>query len=142
MLTCEVAYRIANGILEEGRKRSYAPLCAAVLDPGGHLVALLRDDKASIHRPQIAIGKASGCIGLGVGGRTLAAMASDRPTFVASLSGICTGGCVPAPGGVLIRNGQGELIGAVGVTGDLSANDEACALAVIEREGLVADAGQ
>ncbi|SNS78841.1 GlcG/HbpS family heme-binding protein [Sphingopyxis indica] len=141
MITLEIATRIANGVLAEGARRGFAPLCAVVLDAGGHILCLVRDERASIHRPQIAMAKASGCIGLGVGGRTLAGMAKERPTFIGALSDIFPNGCVAAPGGVLIRDAGGKLLGAVGVTGDQSDNDEACAKAAIERAGLIADTG-
>ncbi len=77
-------------------------------------------------------------LALGVSSRTVAAMAAERPTFVAALGPIAPGGIIPAAGGVLIVDGAGAVIGAVGVTGDLSDNDEACALAGIAAAGLQA----
>ncbi|WP_084419811.1 GlcG/HbpS family heme-binding protein [Henriciella litoralis] len=141
MLTLKQSEIITSTVLQEGRARELAPLCVIVLDAGGHLVNSKREDNSSVGRPQIAMGKASGCIGLGVGGRTLAKMAADRPSFMLSVSGAFVDGCVPVAGGVLIRDEKGAILGAVGVTGDTSDNDEACAIAGISAAGLVADAG-
>ncbi|MEO0549706.1 MAG: heme-binding protein [Pseudomonadota bacterium] len=141
MLNLDLSEKIADAVLVAGQERRLSPLCVTVMDPGGHLIQLKRQDGASSYRPQIALGKAAGCIGLGVGGRTLAKMASERPNFVSSLSEIFPNGCVPVRGGVLIRNAKSEIIGAVGVTGDSSENDEACAIQAIQSVGLEADAG-
>lgn len=141
MLTLDQALTIARETLAEGQKRGFAPLCCVVLDAGGHALALLRDDKASIYRPEIATGKASGCLGMGFGGRELARRAAAAPTFFTGLQSIFPNGIIPVPGGVLIRDGGGKLIGAVGVSGDTSDNDEICAVAGIEAAGLRADTG-
>lgn len=142
MLTLEQADQIAATTLAEGARNDFNPLCVIVLDAGGTPLVLKRDERASIGRPGIAMGKAAGCLNLGVGGRTLAAMAADRPAFVGSLANAWPGGCIPVPGGVLVRDRSGALLGAVGVTGDLSPNDERCAVAGIEAAGFVADVGQ
>ncbi|MEM1229032.1 MAG: heme-binding protein [Pseudomonadota bacterium] len=141
MLTLELADRIASTALAEGERLGFNPLCAVVLDAGGNPLILKRDERASIGRPAIATGKAAGCLNLGVGGRTLATMAAERPAFVGSLSQLWPGGCVPVAGGVLVRSKAGALLGAVGVSGDVSPNDETCAVAGIEAAGLVADPG-
>jgi uncharacterized protein GlcG (DUF336 family) len=141
MLNLETALNIAMGTLEAGRERDFAPLCAAVLDPGGHLIALLRDDGASISRPEIAIGKAAGCLGMGFGGRELARRAQAMPQFFTSLASIFPKGIVPVPGGILLRNDDGAIVGAVGVSGDTSDNDEIAALAGIAPTGFTADTG-
>lgn len=142
MLTFKLAEEIAARAMHEGAQMGLAPLCVVVADCGGHLLVLKRHEKASIHRPQIAMGKASGCIGLGVGGRSLAKIAAERPAFAGSLGTLFPNGCVAAPGGVLIRSQAGELLGAMGISGDISAKDEACAVAAIEHAGLVADVGE
>jgi uncharacterized protein GlcG (DUF336 family) len=116
-------------------------MCVAVLDAGGHLLALLRDEQASLYRPQIAIAKASGCLGMGFGGRELANRAQAMPQFFAALGNIFPNGIVPAAGGVLVRDAGGGICGSVGVSGDTSDNDEICAVAGIEAAGLVADTG-
>lgn len=141
MLTLEQANTIANASLASGRDIGFAPLCVVVLDAGGHALALQRDELASISRPQIATSKAAGCLGLGFGGRELARRAQAMPAFFTGLSAIFPDGIIPVPGGVLIRNDVGIVIGAVGISGDTSDNDEICAVAGIDAAGLVADTG-
>jgi uncharacterized protein GlcG (DUF336 family) len=140
-LTMDQALVIAQATVAEGKRLGFAPLCAVVLDPGGHALALLRDEAASISRPEIATAKAAGCLGMGFGGREIAKRAAAVPNFIAALNGIFPKGILPVPGGVLIRDAGGALIGAVGVSGDTSDNDELCALAGIAAAGLVADTG-
>ncbi|MEZ0243809.1 MAG: heme-binding protein [Sphingomonas sp.] len=141
VLSLDQALVIARETLAEGQKRGFAPLCCVVLDAGGHALALLRDEKASIYRPEIATGKASGCLGMGFGGRELAKRAAAFPAFFTGLQAAFPKGMIPVPGGVLIRGANGELLGAVGVSGDTSDNDEICAVAGIEAVGLKADTG-
>jgi uncharacterized protein GlcG (DUF336 family) len=140
-MTLDQALTIARVTLEEGKRQNCAPLCVAVLDAGAHVLALLRDEKASISRPEIATAKAAGCLGMGFGGREIAKRAAAVPAFFAALNGIFPKGILPVPGGVLIRDASGTLIGAVGVTGDTSDNDELCALAGIAAAGLAAETG-
>jgi uncharacterized protein GlcG (DUF336 family) len=140
-LSLDAALAIAQRTLAEGRARGFAPLTAAVLDSGGHVVALLRADGSSLLRPQIATGKAWGALGLGFGGRELAQRAAKMPAFFNALSDLSGGHMVPVPGGVLIRDPSGGLMGAVGVSGDASDNDEVCAVEAIHVAGLVADTG-
>ena len=135
MITLEVANRITFAALAKGQELGLKPLCVAVLDAGGHLISLQREDGASPLRPQIAVAKASGALDLGVSSRKIAEMAADRPSFFASLTTLANRGIVPAAGGVLAA-ADGHLIGAVGVTGDTSDNDEICALAGLARAGL------
>lgn len=130
-LTLDQANRIAAAALAKGRELALKPLCVAVLDAGGHLIALQREDGASNLRPQIAMGKASSALGLGVSSRVIGEMAAERPTFIASLAGLSDAAIVPAAGGIIVYK-AGEVIGAVGVTGDTSDNDETCALAGVE----------
>lgn len=132
--------KIVQSVLSEGNARGLAPLCCVVLDAGGHPLALLRDDAASIHRPQIALAKASGCLGMGFGGRELKRRADAMPAFFYGLNSIFPAGILPVPGGVLIRS-AGQIIGAVGVSGDSSDNDEICAVAGIRAAGFDADTG-
>lgn len=140
-LTLKQASTITDVALTEGARRKFAPLCVVVLDPGGHALALKRMERASISRPQIATAKAAGCLGMGFGGRELARRAQAVPAFFTALASILPQGIVPVAGGVLIRNAAGELLGAVGVSGDTSDNDEICAVAGIEAAGLIADTG-
>ena len=136
MITLAQANTIATAALAKGRAMGLKPLTVAVLDAGGHLIALQREDGSSNMRPQIAIGKAGGALALGLSSRKIADMAVDRPTFVASLTGLAPQGLIPAAGGVIVTDAAGATLGAVGITGDLSDNDEACALAGIAAAGL------
>lgn len=129
------ADRIIAAALAKGGELGLKPLCVAVLDAGGHLIAMQRQDGASTMRPQIAVAKANGALGLGVSSRKIAEMAAERPTFVASLANLTQGGVVPAAGGVIVTDANG-ILGAVGVTGDTSDNDELCALAGVAAAGL------
>jgi len=130
------ASTIIDTALAEGRTRGLAPLAVAVLDAGGHLVAYKREDGAGIVRFDIAFGKAWGSLGMGFGSRELTERAGKNPTFVTVLSAVSGGRMVPSPGGVLIANEQGHIIGAVGISGDLGDNDELCAIAGIEKAGF------
>jgi len=137
-ISLDQAQTIVAGALKEGRSLGLKPLSVVVLDAGGHMVAFAREDNSSNLRPQIAMAKASGALALGVSSRTIGDMAIERPTFINAAAGLNPAGIVPAAGGVLVRNAVGELIGAVGVTGDTSDNDEAVALAGIKATGLSA----
>lgn len=137
-VTLKQAQTIVDAALSHGRKTNCKPLGVAILEPGGHLLAFAREDGTSFLRPQIAQAKAWGALGMGMGSRALV----DRPDrFVFTLNAATDGKVLNAPGGVLIRNETGEILGAVGVTGDVSDRDEACAISGIEAVGLVADAG-
>lgn len=133
-LTLESASIIADKALAKAREAKYRPMCVAVLDDGGCLKVLKREDGASILRPQIAIGKAWGAIGMGESSRALGERLKERPAFVGALSTMSQGKVVPVPGGVLIVSGS-EIIGAVGVSGT-SDEDEACAIEGIKAAGL------
>ena len=135
-LTLDVANAIVAATLAMGAELGLQPLCVAVVDGGAHLLALQRQENASILRPQIAHAKAAGALALGMSSRKIAAVAIERPTFITSLSAMAPFGVVPAAGGVLIVDDHGTTIGAVGVTGDTSDNDETCALAGIAALGL------
>ena len=140
-LTLSAASIIVDKALAEARARGFQPLTVAVLDAGGHLVALKREDRSSLLRPQIATGKAWGALGMGFGGRELERRAQKAPAFFNALTELADGRMVPVAGGVLIRNAGGEIIGSVGISGDSSVNDELCALAGIKAAGLVPDTG-
>jgi len=138
VIDLQAADAIIAAARAEGRRLGLKPLSVAVLDAGGHLLAFAREDRSSNLRPQIAMGKAWGALALGVSSRKVAEMAVERPTFVNAAAGLSAGGMVPAAGGVLVVNGDGAVIGAVGVTGDTSDNDELCALAGVKAAGLAA----
>jgi uncharacterized protein GlcG (DUF336 family) len=140
-LPLESAARIVDGALAHGATLGLQPLTVAVLDRGGHLVAFKRQDHSGILRPQIAQGKAWGALGMGTGSRALAQKAEVAPAFVTALTTASQGRLFPVPGGVLIRDSHGEVIGAVGVSGDHPDKDEACAVQGIRLVGLVADPG-
>ena len=118
-----------------------SPLAVAVLDPRGALKAYLADDGTSLLRLDIAFGKAWGTLGMGFAGREFARRSAKAPVFMSALMAASDGRVVPAQGGVLIRNAAGQVVGAVGVTGDTSENDEVCAVAAITKIGLVPDTG-
>ena len=141
MLKLEHARRIIAVALKKGVEMGLKPLTVVVLDAGGAAIALERSDGASRMRPQIATGKANGAIALGMGSRAIFQRAQEQPFFIQSMNALAGGVLVPVPGGVLIRDGSGGIVGAVGITGDSSDNDEACAIAGIEAIGLVADPG-
>jgi uncharacterized protein GlcG (DUF336 family) len=143
-LTLAQARTIVDAALGKAREMGCAPLAVAVLDAGGHLKAFAREDGAGIVRPQIAVGKAWGALGMGMGSRALARRVAEQPqqhAFFAALNAMSDGRVVPAPGGVLVRDAAGDIVGAVGISGDVSDKDEACALAGIEAVRLAADTG-
>lgn len=140
-LTLTAASTMVDAALAHARDQNFSPLCVAVLDAGAHLVALKREDEASLMRSQIAIAKATGALGMGYGSRELAKRASASPHFYTALFAISGGAMAPSPGGVLIRNGRGEVIGAVGISGDTGDVDEACAIVGVLAASLVPDPG-
>lgn len=135
-INLEQARTIIAAALAEGQRLGLKPLSVAVLDPGGHLLAFERQDGSSTLRPQIAMSKASGALALGVSSRQIGVMAQERPTFIGSLGPIAQAGIIPAAGGLIVVDGEDRPLGAVGVTGDTSDNDELCAIAGIAAAGL------
>jgi uncharacterized protein GlcG (DUF336 family) len=140
-LTLAQASTIVDVAIKTARDKKFQPLSVAVLDPGGHLVAFKREDKSGILRFDIAFGKAWGALGMGFGSRTLAERAANTPQFFTMLAAASGGRMVTNPGGVLIRDGGGDIIGAVGISGDTADNDETCAVAGIEAAGFTPDPG-
>lgn len=139
-LTLQQAQAIIGDCLEWRKDNGLKPLTVAVLDRGGHLLALAREDETSTLRPEIAQGKARGAVSMGLGSRALYERSKAEPAFIQAMNGLSNGSLVPVAGGVLIRK-DGIILGAVGVTGDSSDNDEACAIAAIRKAGFVADGG-
>lgn len=135
------AKKIIDVALKTQEKNNYKPMAIAVLASAGSLRACECQDGTSPLRPKIAHGKAFGAISLGMGSRALFERAKQEPFFIQAMNSLCDGALVPVPGGVLIRNKSGDIIGAVGVTGDISDNDEVCAVAGIEAAGYIADTG-
>jgi uncharacterized protein GlcG (DUF336 family) len=140
-LTLLTAIHIAGSAIRIAQETGIKPLAVAVLDAAGHPLAVLRDEQASFLRAQIATGKARGCLGMGFGGRELARRAQAMPAFFDAINSLTDGEVIPVAGGVLIRNTEGQILGAIGISGDTSDNDELCAVQAIDLAGLVADTG-
>jgi uncharacterized protein GlcG (DUF336 family) len=140
-LTLAQASTIVDTALKTAREKNFAPLTVAVLDAGGHLVAFKREDKSGILRYDIAYGKAWGALGMGFGSRTLFERAAQTPQFFTMLAAASGGRIVTNPGGILIRDAAGDVIGAVGISGDTADNDEICGVTGVEAAGLKADPG-
>lgn len=138
-LTLDQASTIIDRALAEGTDHQMAPLTVVVLDAGGHMIALKRSDGSGIIRTQIAVGKAYGALGVGLPSRVLEeGPLADRPGFQNALAAASEGRLIPAPGGVLVCQADGEtIIGAVGISGDTSNKDEYCAIEGIKAAGLV-----
>jgi uncharacterized protein GlcG (DUF336 family) len=130
-ISLSMAQIAIDASIAEARRLNLKPITVAILDAGGHLVALARENASSNLRPKIAIAKASGALALGVSSRNIGEMALERPAFISAASTLASEGLIPAAGGLLIQGGAGNVIGAIGVTGDTSDNDELCALAGI-----------
>ena len=139
-LTLRKAKIIIRKALEKGKELGFKPLSVAVLDAGGYLIAFERSDGAAPGRVAIATGKAYGAVMLGMAGRAQMARAEQQAYFMQAVNGALQGQVVPVPGGVLIRDAKLNVVGAVGVTGDLSDNDEICAIAGVEATNLTAEA--
>ena len=129
LLTLTSASTVADAALAAGQAKGFAPLAIVVLDAGGHELVVKRSEAAAFYRTEIARTKAFGCLGMGMGGRDLAKRAKGVPGFYAALATITSGGLLPMPGGVLIRDADGAIVGAVGISGDTGDNDELAALA-------------
>lgn len=133
-LTLDKARTIIAAARERGREREFMPLTVVVLDNGGHLIAMEREDGSGIVRQQVAQGKAWGALGIGVSSRTVGARNQGRDAFMAGVAAASDGRFIPVPGGVLIVH-EGQVIGAVGISGDTSDADEECAVAGVEAAG-------
>ena len=133
------AQKIVTLTLQHRTTAGGKPLAVAVLDSAGHLKALAREDGASMFRTDIAVGKAWGAVAVGAPSRMIAQVAQQNPSFVGALAVASSGKLIPTPGGVLIRDPSGKIIGAVGVSGDVADRDEAFAIEGITAAGLVAD---
>lgn len=135
------AKKIIEATLASQAKHGFKPMAVVVLGVGGTIRASESQDGTSFLRPKVAHGKAFGALSLGVGSRVLFERAKVEPFFIQSANALCDGAMVPVPGGVLVRDKDGSVVGAVGVTGDLSDNDEICAVEGIEASGFKADTG-
>jgi uncharacterized protein GlcG (DUF336 family) len=140
-LTLDVARKILDTALAKGVEKKLKPLVVTVLDVRGCVKISAAQDGTSLLRSEIAHGKAYGALAMGMGSRALFQRAQEQAYFVSAVNTLAQGRLVPVPGGVLILDDNGTLLGAVGVSGDTSDNDEICALAGIEAAGLKANAG-
>ncbi|MDE2004932.1 MAG: heme-binding protein [Rhodospirillales bacterium] len=140
-ITLDQAQTIVAAALRFAREQKYQPLAVALLDARGVMKAFAAEDGTSLRREEIARGKAHGALAFGLGSRALAKRAVDTPHFIAAVTHVVGGSLVPVPGGVLIRGADRAILGAVGISGDVSDNDEAAALAGIAAAGLAGDPG-
>ena len=140
-LTLDQAEALVAAARAKGRELNLLPLTVVVLDAGGQVKMVQREDGSSLLRPEIALGKAYGALAMGLGGRELARRAQSMQGFMNALSDIADGRAVPVPGGVLACDAGGTILGAVGISGDVSAQDEVCAVAGIQAAGLKPDTG-
>ncbi len=135
-LPLSAASTIVDAALAEGRSRNLLPLSVVVLDAGGHLIAMKREDGCGIVRTDVAIGKAWGSLGMGIPARTINERMSGNLGFLAGLISVSDGRMAPNAGGVLILDAQDMVLGAVGISGDTGDNDELCAIAAIRAAGF------
>jgi len=140
-VTLEQARIIADASLAKCRELGLKPMSVVVVDPRTSVVVSLPEDGCSQMRQRIALGKAKAAIQLGLGTRALMMRAEQQAYFIQAMNGMADGEFVAVPGGVLLRDTAGTLLGAVGVSGDTSDNDEIAALAGIASANLVGDAG-
>lgn len=135
LLPLEKASAIMDEALKIGRQENMLPLTVVVLDSGGHMVAVKREDGSGIFRIEVANAKAYGALGMGVSTRLMGQRLADRPVFGSALNGLSDGRWVPVPGGVLIRDDKGFVIGSVGISGDTSYRDEFAAINAVKAAG-------
>src|ERR1700694_5525707 len=140
-LTLEVARKILDVALAKGVEKKLKPLVVTVLDARGCVKISAAQDGTSLLRSEIAHGKAFGALAMGMGSRALFQRAQEQAYFISAVNTLAKGALVPVPGGVLVQD-RDVLLGAVGISGDTSDNDEACAIAGIEAAGLKASAGE
>lgn len=140
-LTLDAARKIIDAALAKGLDKKLNPLAVAVLDARGCMKAFAAQDGTSLKRGEIAHGKAYGALSLGMGSRAIFKRAQEQAYFIGAVNALVQGALVPVPGGVLILDDSGSLLGAVGISGDTSDNDEACAIAGIDAAGFTANAG-
>jgi len=135
-ITLRKARTVIRKTLEKGRELELNPLSVVVLDAGGHVIAFEREDGASPGRFKLAHGKAYGSVMLGIAGTAQMDRAEQQAYFITAMNGLFDGQFVPVPGGILVLDKKGAVVGAVGVTGDTSDNDAAAGLAGVEAAGL------
>lgn len=132
---------MVSAALKKGHEQGMKPLTVVVLDAGGHVTAVEREDGSSNLRFEIARAKAYGALAVGMGSRGLMKRAEQQAYFVDALNGLADGKVMPVPGGVLVKDGSGATLGAVGISGDNSDNDEIACVAGIEAAGFTPETG-
>jgi len=140
-LTLDNARKILDAALAKATQLKTKPMAIVVLDARGAIRASISQDGTSLMRHEVAHGKAYGAIALGMGSRSIFKRANEQPYFVDAVNTMARGALIPVPGGVLIKDVDGNVVGAVGISGDTSDNDETCCVAGIEAAGLKADGG-
>ena len=140
-LTLDIARKILDAALAKAVEKKLKPMALTVLNSRGCVKISLAQDGTSLMRTEIAHGKAYGALALGIGSRAIFKRAQEQPYFVDAVSTMARGAMIPVPGGVLFHDASGVLLGAIGVSGDTSDNDEICAVAGIEAAGLKANTG-
>ena len=138
-LTLEKANQIVSQALAEARNMGILPVTVVVLDDSGHLKAMQREDGASMFRFEVATGKAWASVGMGASSRVLADRAKENPNFFITLAATASGKFLPQPGGVLIRDADGTVLGAAGASGGTGDEDEAICAHGIRQAGFTAD---
>lgn len=141
ILTLPNCLKLADGAITKAEELKLKPICVVVLDPRGSMRVCINQDGTALQRHRIAHGKANAAISLGMGSRALGERAEAQAYFVDAVGRMLDGDFIPVPGGVLIKNAEGNILGAVGISGDTSDNDEQAAIAGINAIGLVADTG-
>jgi uncharacterized protein GlcG (DUF336 family) len=139
VLNLAKANEVIEHALRKARDMNIQPLSVVVLDASGHLLAMQREDGASMFRFDVATGKAWAAVAMGASSRALAARAKDNPNFFVTLAATAQGKFLPQPGGVLIRDADGTILGAAGASGGTGDEDEAACAYGIEQAGLRAD---
>ena len=140
-MTLETARRLVDGALAKAVELKLKPLAVAVMDDRGCLIAFAAQDGASLLRAKVAQAKGYGALALGMGSRAIFKRAQEQAFFVDAVTLLADGQIIPVPGGVLMRDSGGALLGVIGISGDTSDNDERCAVAAIEAVGLIAETG-
>ncbi len=138
-LTLGLAAAIVDAAIAARKREGLLPLAVAVLDAGGNLVAFKREDGSGVMRFDIAFGKAHGALGMGMSSRLIRDRLKERPAFQGALAAASGGRFIPVPGGVLILDGSGNAIGAVGISGDASDKDEYCAITAVHEAGCASE---
>ena len=133
----ETAKSITAGARAAAKEYGLKPLTVVVLDAGGHVVSGEREDGSANNRFEIAFGKAYGALALGMGSRSLMARAEQQPYFITSAAAAIGGRLIPVPGGVLVKDEAGTVVGCVGGSGDTSDNDELAAISGIKSASLL-----